>query len=229
MTGIYYALLSCMFIAFAAILYAINSGKLKNLIKPFAAIAISAFTFIMSAIPSLMFWLKNGRTVVADSRAAQNAARVSEDMGLKLIQLFIPDKEHRFSLFSRITATNRATQIIFSRAPFALPHARKNTQSPIYARNRIYQNLHNSNILYLPKSPYFATHPSAKISDIYTLTIYQNLRTCEQPCIQTAQSQRLSTSVSVVRKESAREVRSGRPPPAVRDAPHGRRGRTSCR
>ncbi len=107
MTGIYYALLSCMFIAFAAILRAVDSGKAKELIKPFAAVAVSAVTFILSAVPSILFWIENGRTAVADSRAAQNAARVSEDMGLKLIQLFIPDKEHRFSLFSRIAMLYR--------------------------------------------------------------------------------------------------------------------------
>lgn len=107
MTGVYYALLSCMFIAFAAILRSLNMGRIRELIKPFAAVCISAVTFILSALPSILYWLKNGRTVVADMRTAQNAARVSEDMGLKLIQLFIPNKEHRFSLFSRIAMLYR--------------------------------------------------------------------------------------------------------------------------
>lgn len=107
MTGVYYALLSCLFIAFAAVLHLINDRKIKDFGSAIAAVSVSAFTFILSALPSIIYWKNNGRTVVANMRMAQNSARVSEDMGLKLIQCFVPNKEHRLGIFSRIASMYR--------------------------------------------------------------------------------------------------------------------------
>lgn len=107
MTGVYYALLSCLFIAFAAVLHFISTRKVKNVLEAFCAVSVSAMTFILSALPSFIYWKQNGRTVVADMRMAQNPARVSEDMGFKLIQCFVPNKEHRLGIFSRIAQMYR--------------------------------------------------------------------------------------------------------------------------
>lgn len=98
MDGVYYAFFSCVFLGVALLYNFINKRGARNIIGCLLSIVLVVAGLLVSALPNILYWMKNGTAGDTIVRQLQDVPQYA----LRIVQLILPTVEHRFSLFAGI-------------------------------------------------------------------------------------------------------------------------------
>jgi phosphoglycerol transferase len=88
--GAYYSFFAIWLLASAALFLAVRHRSFIRMITPAILIVVIFGVFLANMAPNLIYFLKHGRTDVAERKAAE-----AEVYGLKIAQLLLPASDHR--------------------------------------------------------------------------------------------------------------------------------------
>lgn len=99
LSGVYYAVYSCIIFSFAWITSRLEDGKFfdRNLFTIIAIISVVGSTLLFSYLPSLLYWANNG-----PSNALFRGAQESFNYGLRISSLLVPVNNHYIEIFSTL-------------------------------------------------------------------------------------------------------------------------------
>ena len=96
--GIYYAFFGCLILFVSAVAGAIKNKSYRCLVIGFAALAIVSFGVLVNLAPNIQHKMVAGD----NAEVAQRIPAETEIYGLKLVQMLLPHKGHRFGYLNKI-------------------------------------------------------------------------------------------------------------------------------